>query len=168
MAKVVGIDLGTTNSCVAVMEGGKPTVIANAEGFRTTPSVVAYAKNGDRLVGQIAKRQAVMNPENTFYSVKRFIGRKHSEVTHEATEVSYKTLNINGNVKIDCPAQGKQFAPEEISAQVLRKLVEDASKYLGETVTTLSVKPPKTRVKSLVLKCCGLSTNRLPLLSPTV
>ena len=142
MAKVVGIDLGTTNSCVAVMEGGKPTVIANAEGFRTTPSVVAYAKNGDRLVGQIAKRQAVMNPENTFYSVKRFIGRKFSEVTHEATEVSYKILNINGNVKIDCPAQGKQFAPEEISAQVLRKLVEDASKYLGETVTQAVVTVP--------------------------
>ncbi|AFZ20997.1 molecular chaperone DnaK [Allocoleopsis franciscana] len=142
MAKVVGIDLGTTNSCVAVMEGGKPTVIANAEGFRTTPSVVAYAKNGDRLVGQIAKRQAVMNPENTFYSVKRFIGRKHSEVTHEATEVSYKTLNVNGNVKIDSPAQGKQFAPEEISAQVLRKLVEDASKYLGETVTQAVVTVP--------------------------
>jgi molecular chaperone DnaK len=142
MAKVVGIDLGTTNSCVAVMEGGKPTVIANAEGFRTTPSVVAYAKNGDRLVGQIAKRQAVMNPENTFYSVKRFIGRKHSEVTHEATEVSYKVLNVNGNVKIDCPAQSKQFAPEEISAQVLRKLVEDASKYLGETVTQAVVTVP--------------------------
>ena len=142
MAKVVGIDLGTTNSCVAVMEGGKPTVIANAEGFRTTPSVVAYAKNGDRLVGQIAKRQAVMNPENTFYSVKRFIGRKYSEVTQELTEVSYKVLNINGNVKIDCPAQGKQFAPEEISAQVLRKLVEDASKYLGETVTQAVITVP--------------------------
>jgi molecular chaperone DnaK len=142
MAKVVGIDLGTTNSCVAVMEGGKPTVIANAEGFRTTPSVVAYAKNGDRLVGQIAKRQAVMNPENTFYSVKRFIGRKFSEVTHEATEVSYKILNVNGNVKIDCPAQGKQFAPEEISAQVLRKLVEDASKYLGENVTQAVITVP--------------------------
>jgi molecular chaperone DnaK len=142
MAKVVGIDLGTTNSCVAVMEGGKPTVIANAEGFRTTPSVVAYAKNGDRLVGQIAKRQAVMNPENTFYSVKRFIGRRFDEVTHEATEVSYKILNIGGNVKIDCPAQGKQFAPEEISAQVLRKLVEDASKYLGETVTQAVITVP--------------------------
>jgi molecular chaperone DnaK len=142
MAKVVGIDLGTTNSCVAVMEGGKPTVIANAEGFRTTPSVVAYAKNGDRLVGQIAKRQAVMNPENTFYSVKRFIGRKYSEVTQELTEVSYKVLNVSGNVKIDCPAQSKQFAPEEISAQVLRKLVEDASKYLGETVTQAVVTVP--------------------------
>jgi molecular chaperone DnaK len=142
MAKVVGIDLGTTNSCVAVMEGGKPTVIANAEGFRTTPSVVAFAKNGDRLVGQIAKRQAVMNPENTFYSVKRFIGRRHNEVEHESTEVSYKVLNINGNVKLDCPAAGKQFAPEEISAQVLRKLVEDASKYLGETVTQAVITVP--------------------------
>ncbi len=142
MAKVVGIDLGTTNSCVAVMEGGKPTVIANAEGFRTTPSVVAFAKNGDRLVGQIAKRQAVMNPENTFYSVKRFIGRRHNEVEHESTEVSYKVLNISGNVKLDCPAAGKQFAPEEISAQVLRKLVEDASKYLGETVTQAVITVP--------------------------
>ena len=142
MAKVVGIDLGTTNSCVAVMEGGKPTVIANAEGFRTTPSVVAFAKNGDRLVGQIAKRQAVMNPENTFYSVKRFIGRRFDEVTHEATEVSYKILNVNGNVRIDCPSAGKQFAPEEISAQVLRKLVEDASKYLGEEVTQAVITVP--------------------------
>ncbi|HEY9846065.1 MAG TPA: molecular chaperone DnaK [Candidatus Caenarcaniphilales bacterium] len=142
MAKVVGIDLGTTNSCVAVMEGGKPTVIANAEGFRTTPSVVAFAKNGDRLVGQIAKRQAVMNPENTFYSVKRFIGRRFDEVTHEATEVSYKVLNVNGNVKIDCPSVGKQFAPEEISAQVLRKLVDDASKYLGEQVSQAVITVP--------------------------
>jgi molecular chaperone DnaK len=124
------------------MEGGKPTVIANAEGFRTTPSVVAFTKNGDRLVGQIAKRQSVMNPENTFYSVKRFIGRKFSEVTHEATEVSYKVLNVNGNVKLDCPSQGKQFAPEEISAQVLRKLVDDASKYLGEQVTQAVITVP--------------------------
>jgi len=142
MAKVVGIDLGTTNSCVAVMEGGKPTVIANAEGARTTPSVVAFVKNGDRLVGQIAKRQAVMNSENTFYSVKRFIGRRFDEITHEATEVSYKVLNVGGNVKLDCPAAGKQFAPEEISAQVLRKLVEDASKYLGETVTQAVITVP--------------------------
>ena len=143
MAKVVGIDLGTTNSCVAVMEGGKPTVIANAEGARTTPSVVAFAKNGDRLVGQIAKRQAVMNPENTFYSVKRFIGRRYEEVTHEATEVSYKVIRDgSGNVKLDCPGAGKQFAPEEISAQVLRKLVEDASKYLGETVTQAVITVP--------------------------
>ncbi|MDH6059942.1 molecular chaperone DnaK [Chrysosporum bergii ANA360D] len=142
MAKVVGIDLGTTNSCVAVMEGGKPTVIANAEGFRTTPSVVAFAKNGDNLVGQIAKRQAVMNPENTFYSVKRFIGRRYDEVGKETTEVSYKVLSSNGNVKLDCPIGGKPFAPEEISAKVLRKLVEDASKYLGETVTQAVITVP--------------------------
>lgn len=143
MAKVVGIDLGTTNSCVAVMEGGQPIVIANAEGQRITPSVVAYTKSGDRLVGQIARRQAVMNPENTFYSVKRFIGRKHEEVTHEATEVSYKVLrDRNGNVKLSCPAVGKDFAPEEISAQVLRKLVDDASKYLGEKVTKAVITVP--------------------------
>lgn len=142
MAKVVGIDLGTTNSCVAVMEGGKPTVIANAEGFRTTPSVVAFAKNGDTLVGQIAKRQAVMNPENTFYSVKRFIGRRYEEVTNEATEVSYKVVQSGGNVKLECPQVGKAFAPEEISAKVLRKLVEDASKYIGETVTQAVITVP--------------------------
>ncbi len=140
MGKVVGIDLGTTNSCVAVMEGGKPTVIANAEGFRTTPSVVAFAKNGDRLVGQIAKRQAVMNPENTFYSVKRFIGRRFDEITNEATEVAYKVVNEGNNVRID--SNGKKYAPEEISAQVLRKLVDDASKYLGETVTQAVVTVP--------------------------
>jgi len=142
MGKVVGIDLGTTNSCVAVMEGGKPTVIANAEGGRTTPSVVAFTKNGDQLVGQIAKRQAVMNAENTFYSVKRFIGRRVDEVTHETTEVSYKVLKVGNSLKLDCPARGKQFAPEEISAQVLRKLVEDASKYLGETVTQAVITVP--------------------------
>ncbi|MEO1211574.1 MAG: molecular chaperone DnaK [Cyanobacteria bacterium J06638_20] len=143
MAKVVGIDLGTTNSCVAVMEGGKPTVIANAEGFRTTPSVVAFdPKTKERRVGQIAKRQSVINPGNTFYSVKRFIGRRFDEVTHETTEVPYKVLNINGNVKLDCPAEEKQFAPEEISAQVLRKLIDDASKYLGETVTQAVITVP--------------------------
>jgi molecular chaperone DnaK len=142
MGKVVGIDLGTTNSCVAVMEGGKPTVIANAEGFRTTPSVVAFAKNGDRLVGQIAKRQAVMNPENTFSSVKRFIGRKFDEVSQEATEISYKVVNDGNSVRIEAPGLGKKFAPEEVSAQVLRKLVDDASKYLGETVTQAVITVP--------------------------
>lgn len=142
MAKVVGIDLGTTNSCVAVMEGGQPLVIANAEGGRTTPSVVAFAKNGDRLVGQIAKRQAVMNPTNTFYSVKRFIGRKHDEVNEEAKQVSYKVDRDGSNVKLDSPAVGKKFAPEEISAQVLRKLVDDASKYLGEKVTQAVITVP--------------------------
>lgn len=142
MGKVVGIDLGTTNSCVAVMEGGKPTVIANAEGFRTTPSVVAYTKNQDQLVGQIAKRQAVMNPENTFYSVKRFIGRRVDEVTEESKEVSYGVEKVGANVKVKCPVLSKQFAPEEVSAQVLRKLAEDAGKYLGETVTQAVITVP--------------------------
>ncbi|WP_094558939.1 molecular chaperone DnaK [Synechococcus sp. 8F6] len=142
MGKVVGIDLGTTNSCVAVMEGGKPTVIANAEGFRTTPSVVAYTKNQDQLVGQIAKRQAVMNPENTFYSVKRFIGRRVDEVNEESKEVSYGVEKAGANVKVKCPVLNKQFAPEEVSAQVLRKLAEDAGKYLGETVTQAVITVP--------------------------
>ncbi len=142
MGKVVGIDLGTTNSCVAVMEGGKPTVIANAEGFRTTPSVVAYTKNQDKLVGQIAKRQAVMNPENTFYSVKRFIGRRVDEVNEESKEVSYGVEKAGANVKVRCPVLNKQFAPEEISAEVLRKLADDAGKYLGETVTQAVITVP--------------------------
>jgi len=142
MGKVVGIDLGTTNSCVAVMEGGKPTVIANAEGFRTTPSVVAYTKNQDQLVGQIAKRQAVMNPENTFYSSKRFVGRRVDEVNDESKEVSYGVEKAGSNVKLKCPILDKQFSPEEVSAQVLRKLSEDAGKYLGETVTQAVITVP--------------------------
>ncbi len=142
MGKVVGIDLGTTNSCVSVMEGGKPTVIANAEGFRTTPSVVAYTKNQDQLVGQIAKRQAVMNPDNTFYSVKRFIGRRVDEVNEESKEVSYCVEKAGSNVKVKCPVLDKQFAPEEVSAQVLRKLAEDAGKYLGETVSQAVITVP--------------------------
>jgi len=142
MGKVVGIDLGTTNSCVAVMEGGKPTVIANAEGFRTTPSVVAYTKNQDQLVGQIAKRQAVMNPENTFYSSKRFVGRRVDEVNDESKEVSYGVEKAGSNVKLKCPILDKQFSPEEVSAQVLRKLSEDAGKYLGETITQAVITVP--------------------------
>ena len=142
MVKVIGIDLGTTNSVVAVMEGGKPEVITNAEGERTTPSVVAYTKKGDLLVGQIAKRQAVINPENTFYSVKRFIGRKTSEVNEELRQVSYKVLQTEDIIKLECPALQKQFAAEEISAQVLRKLAEDASKYLGESVKQAVITVP--------------------------
>ncbi len=142
MAKVIGIDLGTTNSVVAVMEGGKPEVITNSEGQRTTPSVVAYTKKGDLLVGQIAKRQAVINPENTFYSVKRFIGRKTEEVKEELRQVSYKVIQTEDIIKLDCPALNKQFAAEEISAQVLRKLAEDASKYLGETVKQAVITVP--------------------------
>ena len=142
MVKVIGIDLGTTNSVVAVMEGRKPEVITNIEGERTTPSVVAYTKKGDLLVGQIAKRQAVINPENTFYSVKRFIGRKTAEVTEELRQVSYKILQTEDIIKLDCPALEKQFAAEEISAQVLRKLADDASKYLGETVKQAVITVP--------------------------
>ncbi|MFP4299541.1 MAG: molecular chaperone DnaK [Spirulinaceae cyanobacterium] len=143
MSKIVGIDLGTTNSCVSVVEGGQPVVIANAEGSRTTPSVVAYAKNGDRLVGQIAKRQGVMNPENTFYSVKRFIGRRYDETENETKEVAYTVKrNSNNNVKIACPQAGQDFAPEEISAQVLRKLADDAGQYLGTKVTQAVVTVP--------------------------
>jgi molecular chaperone DnaK len=143
MAKVVGIDLGTTNSVIAVMEGGQPTVVPNSEGFRTTPSVVAYTKNGDLLVGQIAKRQAVINPGNTFYSVKRFIGRKFSEIEQEAKQVPYPVqADAKGNVRIFCSAKDKFFAPEEISAQVLRKLVDSASQYLGEKVTQAVITVP--------------------------
>ena len=142
MGKVVGIDLGTTNSVIAVMEGGKPTVIPNAEGFRTTASVVAYTKSGDKLVGQIARRQAVINPENTFYSVKRFIGRKQNEISQEIRQTSYNVKTSGSSIKIACPALSKDFAPEEISAQVLRKLVEDASTYLGETVTQAVITVP--------------------------
>jgi molecular chaperone DnaK len=142
MAKVVGIDLGTTNSVIAVMEGGKPTVISNAEGARTTPSVVAYARNGDLLVGQIAKRQAVMNPENTFYSVKRFIGRPATEISNEMRKTPYKIEDIEGKIRLKCPNLNKNFAPEEISAQVLRKLVNDANKYLGEKVEQAVITVP--------------------------
>jgi molecular chaperone DnaK (HSP70) len=128
---------------VAAMEGGSPTVITNAEGNRTTPSVVAYNKNGERLVGQIAKRQGVVNPDNTFGSVKRFIGRAGSEVDEEMSEVSYKVIKeTDGKVKIDCTNAGKQFAPEEISAQVLRKLSEDASKFLNDSVTQAVITVP--------------------------
>lgn len=140
--KVVGIDLGTTNSAVAAMEGGSPTIVTNAEGGRTTPSVVAYTKTGDRLVGQIAKRQGVVNPENTFFSVKRFIGRKMDEVSSESKEIPYSVVNSGGKVKIDCPALGKQFAAEEISAQVLRKLCDDAASFLGDAVTKAVVTVP--------------------------
>nr|WGH12912.1 Hsp70-type chaperone [Echinothamnion sp.] len=143
MTKIIGIDLGTTNSVVAVIEGGKPTVISNKEGLRTTPSVVAYTKKQDKLVGNIAKRQAVMNPENTFYSVKRFIGRKYEEISKDMRQLSYVVNTDNKvNVKLDCPALNKSFAPEEVSAQVLRKLVEDASTYLGQPVTQAVITVP--------------------------
>jgi molecular chaperone DnaK len=141
MAKAVGIDLGTTNSVVAVMEGGQPTVITNAEGSRLTPSVVAFTKTGERLVGQIAKRQAVLNPENTIYSVKRFIGRRYSEVQSEIKNVTYKVV-AGPNDAVRFEIMGKQYSPEEISALVLRKLADDAAKYLGEKVNDAVITVP--------------------------
>jgi molecular chaperone DnaK len=141
MAKAVGIDLGTTNSVVAVMEGGKPTVIINSEGSRLTPSVVAFTKTGERLVGQIAKRQAVLNAENTIYSAKRFIGRRYSEVQSEIKNVPYKVV-AGANDAVRFLIIGKEYSPEEISAQVLRKLTEDAAKYLGEKVTDAVITVP--------------------------
>ncbi len=143
MGKVVGIDLGTTNSVVAVVEGGKPAVIPNAEGLRTTPSIVAYTKKKDLLVGQIAKRQAVINPENTFYSVKRFIGCKSSEISKAAREIPYQvTEDDKGNIKLGCTTLEKEFSPEEISAQVLRKLADDAGKYIGQPINQAVVTVP--------------------------
>lgn len=143
MGKVVGIDLGTTNSVVAAIEGGQPNVITNAEGLRTTPSIVAYTKKQELLVGQIAKRQAVINPANTFFSVKRFIGSKENEISQEAKQLPYKVLkDSNGNIKINCSSLNKEFSPEEISAQVLRKLINDASSYLGQEVTQAVITVP--------------------------
>jgi molecular chaperone DnaK len=143
MAKVVGIDLGTTNSVVAAIEGGQPSVIINAEGLRTTPSIVAYTKKEELLVGQIAKRQAVINPENTFFSVKRFIGSKEGEIAQESKKLPYKVdKDQNDNIKIKCPALNKDFSPEEISAQVLRKLINDATDYLGQEVTQAVITVP--------------------------
>jgi molecular chaperone DnaK len=143
MGKVVGIDLGTTNSVVAALEGGQPSVIINAEGLRTTPSIVAYTKKQELLVGQIAKRQAVINPENTFFSVKRFIGSKQKEIANELRRLPYKIdKDPNDNIKISCPALSKEFSPEEISAQVLRKLISDASTYLRQEVTQAVITVP--------------------------
>jgi molecular chaperone DnaK len=141
LAKTIGIDLGTTNSCVAVLEGGEPTVLENAEGGRTTPSVVAFTDSGERLVGTVAKRQAVMNPENTIFSIKRFMGRKEAEVKEEETIVPYKVVaGPNGDVRVD--ARGKQYAPPEISAMILQKLKTDAEAKLGDTVDGAVVTVP--------------------------
>ena len=141
VAKVVGIDLGTTNSVIATVEGGHPTVIPNAEGSRTTPSVVAFTDQGERLVGQLARRQAILNPKGTIYSAKRFIGRRYDEVTSEMKAVSFDVVAApDGAVRFDI--RGKHYAPEEISALVLRKLVEDASKFLGEKITEAVITVP--------------------------
>jgi len=141
VGKTIGIDLGTTNSCVAVMEGGEPTVLENAEGGRTTPSVVAFTEGGERLVGTVAKRQAVMNPENTIFSIKRFMGRKEAEVKEEETIVPYEVeAGSNGDVRID--VRGKQYSPPEISAMILQKLKADAEAKLGEAVDSAVITVP--------------------------
>eukprot|EP01035_Chromulina_nebulosa_P024586 gene24586-32019_t len=141
--KIVGIDLGTTNSVISVLEGANPNVIPNAEGGRTTPSVVAYTTNGETLVGQIAKRQAVVNPLNTFSSVKRFIGCNFEEIKDEISRISYEVKrDANGKVKIYSPILKKDFSPEEISAAILKKLVNDASRFLKETVTQAIITVP--------------------------
>ena len=135
MGKTIGIDLGTTNSCMAVLEGGEPTVVENAEGGRTTPSVVAFTQSGERLVGTVAKRQAVTNPQNTVFSIKRFMGRKEAEVREEESIVPYKVVSgPNGDARVE--AGGKQYSPPEISAMILGKLKADAEAYLGEPVDT--------------------------------
>ncbi len=141
MGKTIGIDLGTTNSCVAVFEGGEPTVLENSEGGRTTPSVVGFTEGGDRLVGTVAKRQAVMNPENTIFSIKRFMGRKEAEVKEEETIVPYKVeAGPGGDVRVD--VRGKQYSPPEISAMILQKLKSDAEAKLGETVDSAVITVP--------------------------
>src|SRR5204862_4435599 len=140
MAKIIGIDLGTTNSCVAVMEGGEPKVIPNEEGGRTTPSVVGFTKTGERLVGQVAKRQAITNPENTVYSIKRFMGRRYDEVSEELKMVPYKVERDGDHVAVI--AQGKKQTPPEISALILQKLKKAAEDYLGEKVTEAVITVP--------------------------
>ncbi|MGA9062024.1 MAG: molecular chaperone DnaK [Terracidiphilus sp.] len=140
MAKMIGIDLGTTNSCVAVMEGGEPKVIPNEEGARTTPSIVAFTKSGERLVGQVAKRQAITNPENTIFSIKRFMGRRYNEVTDEMKMVPFKVTQQGDHV--DVVAQGKEYTPPEISAMILQKLKKSAEAYLGEMVREAVITVP--------------------------
>ncbi|MFM7203538.1 MAG: molecular chaperone DnaK [Myxococcota bacterium] len=143
MGKIIGIDLGTTNSVVAVMEGSEPKVIANEEGFRTTPSVVGFTKDGERLVGQVARRQAITNPQNTVYSIKRFMGRRHEEVGGESKRVPYKVLRgPNGDCRVEISAQNKQFSPPEISSMILQKLKRAAEEYLGQTVTEAVITVP--------------------------
>ncbi|NEQ54980.1 MAG: Hsp70 family protein, partial [Leptolyngbya sp. SIO3F4] len=141
MGKVIGIDLGTTNSCVAVLEGGKPEVITNTEGGRTMPSIVGFAKNGERLVGQLAKRQAVTNAENTVYSIKRFIGRRWEDTVSERSRVPYTCVRGKDDT-VDVLIRGKAFTPQEVSAMTLQKLKQDAEAYLGEEVTQAVITVP--------------------------
>ena len=143
MGKIIGIDLGTTNSVVSVVEGGQPTVISTAEGSRLLPSVVAFNKNGERLVGQTAKRQAVVNPENTIYSIKRFIGRRYEETEQERAMVPYEVVRGSADdVKVKVPVTGREYSPQEISAMILSKLKTDAEAYLGQPVTQAVITVP--------------------------
>ena len=143
MGKIIGIDLGTTNSVVAVMQGGDPVVITTAEGSRLLPSVVAFNKNGERLVGQTAKRQSVINPENTVYSIKRFMGRRYDEVETERKMVPYQVVaGPQGDARVKIPITGKEYSPQEISAMILGKLKTDAEAYLGEPVTQAVITVP--------------------------
>src|SRR6201991_2325326 len=142
MSKIIGIDLGTTNSVVAVMEGGEPTVITNSEGGRTTPSVVAFTKDGSRLVGQVAKRQAVTNPENTVYSIKRFMGRRYNEVSEEIKQVPYKVQGAGSAGDVRIAAGGKEWSPPEISAIILQKMKQSAEDYLGQKVDKAVITVP--------------------------
>jgi molecular chaperone DnaK len=167
MAKAVGIDLGTTNSVIAAVEGGTPNVVPNAEGSRTTPSVVAFTDQGDRLVGQLARRQAILNPKGTIYSAKRFVGRRFAEVSSELDAVSFDVVSGPQDA-VRFKVRDKLYAPEEISALVLRKLVEDAGKFLGERVTEavitvpayFNVRPRRMPAGSPGSRCCGSSTSR--------
>src|SRR5205809_7405828 len=145
MAKVLGIDLGTTNSCMSVMEGGEPVVLENSEGKRTTPSVVAFTKSGERLVGEAAKRQAITNAKNTVYSIKRFMGRKYDEIPEEAKRVPYKVVRAsNGDaaVQVEVGGETKTFSPPEISSMILAKMKADAEAFLGEKITQAVITVP--------------------------
>ena len=182
MSRILGIDLGTTNSCMSIMEGGEPVVIPNAEGARTTPSVVAFTKTGERVVGQAAKRQAVTNPKNTVFSAKRLIGRKFTEVSEEAKNLPYKVVaGKNGDAYIEVQAGDKteQFAPQQIAAFVLGKLKADAESYLGEKITQAVITVPayfndaqrqatKDAGKLPASKSCALSMSQRPRRSLTV
>lgn len=141
MGKVIGIDLGTTNSCVAILEGGQPTVISNSEGGRTTPSVVAFGKGSERLIGQLAKRQSVTNAENTIYSIKRFIGRRWEDTASERQRVPYKCVKGRDDT-VDVQIRGRNYTPQEISAMILLKLKQDAENFLGETVEQAVITVP--------------------------
>src|ERR1700759_2802565 len=166
MGKTIGIDLGTTNSCMAVLEGGEPTVIENSEGGRTTPSVVAFAQSGERLVGTVAKRQAVTNPQNTIFSIKRFMGRKEAEVKEEETMVPYRVVSgANGDARVF--AGDKEYSPPEISAMILQKLRQDAEAYLGEPVDSAFITVPayfndaQRQATKDAVKIAGLDVKRI-------